>query len=183
MSLTIWKFVLTQFSLSVYGSPSIPICAYESFLSINRWRKLCFVLFLSSLRASQLALIKSVFAEVIMNNVSLKLQSEIRGLYVGFLSKAWSWWFSLVSIFSVFPYFQWANSVRTTSSVLLDSSFPWPFYDSGVHTPTRFNETCFNHFELNLCPHNVINSHYILKKATCLIFSTLWILIRLQTWN
>lgn len=111
MSLTIWKFVLTQFSLSIYGSPSVPICAYESFLSINRWRKLRFIPFLSSLGASQLALIKSVFAEVIMNNVSLKLQSEIRGLYVGFLSKAWPWWFSLVSIFSVFPYFQWANSL------------------------------------------------------------------------
>lgn len=35
--------------------------------------------------------IKSVFAEVIMNNILLKLQSEIRGLYVGSRSKAWPW--------------------------------------------------------------------------------------------
>lgn len=149
MSLTIWKFVLIQFSLNIYGTPSVPIRAYEPLLSINRWRKLHFVQLLLSVRASQLALIKSVFAEVIMNNVLLKLQSEIRGLYVGFLSKVWLWWFSLVSIFSLFPYFHGPALCQNYFSGL-DTSYAWPSSERRVCTSTTFNKVCFSHFDLCL---------------------------------
>lgn len=56
MPLTIWKFVLIQLSLNIYGTCSVTICSYEPFLSINRWRKLHFIQLLSSVKASWLLL-------------------------------------------------------------------------------------------------------------------------------
>lgn len=74
MSLTISRFVLIRFSQNIYGAHSVPICADESFPSINR----CILLFVFSENLT--TFITSVFPEVIMNNISLKLQAEIRGL-------------------------------------------------------------------------------------------------------
>lgn len=130
------KFVLIQLSLNIYGTPSVPIRAYEPLLSINRQRKLHFVQLLPSVRASQLALIKSVFAEVIMNNILLKLQSEITDLYVGFRSKVWLWWFSLVSI-SVFPYFHEPALCQNYFSGL-DIFYVWPSSERGTSESGSF---------------------------------------------
>lgn len=49
-------------------------------------------------------------------------------------------------------------------------------YQSRVHTSTRLNKTGFINFQLLLCPHKAINSHFILKLAELLIFKTLWTL-------
>lgn len=87
MPLTIWRFVLVQFSLNIYGAHGVPVRAYESFPSINR----CILFFVFS--ESLTTFITSVFSEVIMNNISLKLQAEIRGLYTASQSKGQPWWF------------------------------------------------------------------------------------------
>lgn len=152
MSLIIWKFVLIQLSLNIYGTPSVPIHACEPPLSINRQRKLHFVQILPSVRALWLALIKSVFAEVIMNNVLLRLQSEIRGLYVGFLSKVWLWWFSLVSVFSVFPYFHRPALCQNYFSGLDTSYVFLPLREEYAHQQLSANLIC-------VCPHSITNSH------------------------
>lgn len=116
--------------------------------------------------------IKSVFTEVIMNNI-LKLQSEIRGLYVGSQSKAWPRWFLLVSgYYSVFSVSWLCQSDFSRP----DTSSAWSYSESRVHTSTRFNKECFIHFQLLLCPRNIINSHCILKQAALLIIRTLWLL-------
>lgn len=97
MSLTIWKFVLIQFSLNIYGAHSVPVCAYESFPSIN----MCILSFVFS--ESLTTFITSVFSEVITNNLLLKLQSEIRGLYTASQSKDQPCLFLTVSgFYSVF---------------------------------------------------------------------------------
>lgn len=97
MSLTIWRFVLIQFSQSIYGAHSVPICAYESFPSINR----CILFFVSS--ESLTTFITSVFSEVITNNILLELQAEIRGLCTASWAKDQPWWFlTLSGFYSVF---------------------------------------------------------------------------------
>lgn len=120
---------------------------------------------------SLMTFIKSVFAEVIINNILLKLQSEIRGLYVGSWSKAPAMgaFKILFCIFSELTLCQNDFSRPDTSSA-------WSYSESEVHAPTRFNKACFIHFQFLLCPHNIINSHCILKQAAFLIIRTLWML-------
>lgn len=103
MSLTIWKFVLIQFGLNIYGAHSVPICAYWSFPSINR----CILFFVFSERLT--TFIASVFSEVVMNNILLKLQAEIRGFYTASRSKDQQWWF--LTGLGFILCFKWADSL------------------------------------------------------------------------